>query len=60
MFSNKSSDILRIFCEACNVFGIRWTQPKPIYISVARAPDVAKLDTAVGPKSSAGSFPFLS
>jgi hypothetical protein len=59
-FSNRSSDILRIFCGACDAFGIRWTQATAIHISIARAPDVAKLDTVVGPKSSAGRLMFSS
>jgi hypothetical protein len=57
-FSNRSADILRIFCSACDAFGVRWTQPSAIHISVARASDVARLDEIVGRKSSAGSFPF--
>jgi hypothetical protein len=55
-FSNRSTDILRIFCNACDAFGVRWTQPTTIHISIARAPDVAKLDTVVGPKSAAGTL----
>jgi hypothetical protein len=57
-FSNRSTDILRIFCNACDAFGVRWTQPSAIHISVARAPDVAKLDEIVGLKSSAGNLAF--
>ena len=57
-FSNRSADILDIFCNACDAFGVRWTQPSAIHISVARAPDVAKLDGIVGLKSSAGNLVF--
>jgi hypothetical protein len=49
-FSNRSADILAIFCRACEDFGVRWRRMKAFAISVARAPDVAKLDTAIGPK----------
>jgi len=54
----RSADILHIFCNACDAFGVRWTQPSAIHISVARAPDVAKLDEIVGLKSSAGNLDF--
>jgi len=57
-FSNRSADILRIFSSACDAFGVRWTQPSAIHVSIARAPDVAKLDEIVGPKSSAGTLAF--
>lgn len=49
-FRNTSSDIRAIFCEACYDFGVHWTQSGPTTISVSRACDVARLDTAVGPK----------
>ena len=57
-FSNRSADILGIFCSACDAFGVRWTQPSAIHVSVARARDVARLDEIVGPKSSAGTLAF--
>jgi hypothetical protein len=50
LFSNRSRDILGIFCSACEAFGVSWTQPSFKHISVARARDVARLDTIVGPK----------
>lgn len=43
-FSNRSSDILNLFCWTCRLLGIRHTRPSPIAISIARRPDVAKLD----------------
>jgi hypothetical protein len=50
MFSNRSLDILRIFCRACEAFGVSWTQPSFKHISVARGRDVARLDAIIGPK----------
>lgn len=50
LFSNRSPDVLRIFCEACEAAGLSWTQPSFKHISVARARDVARLDEMVGPK----------
>jgi len=51
MFTNASTDILGIFTEALDTLGVHWTQTTPRTISVARRPDVAFLDTFVGPKS---------
>lgn len=49
-FSNLSTDILAIFCEACDLYGVRWTTaPRTIYVS--RKADVAGLDEVIGPKS---------
>jgi len=50
LFSNRSADILRIFCRACEVFGVSWTQPSFKHISVAKARDVARLDAIIGAK----------
>jgi hypothetical protein len=48
-FTNTSTDIRAIFCEACNLLGLRWTSAKrTIYVS--RKDDVALLDLFVGPK----------
>jgi hypothetical protein len=48
-FSNKSDDIRRIFCDACDLMGLRYTfAPRTIYIS--RKADVARLDEFIGPK----------
>ena len=49
-FSNRSTDVLRIFCRACEDFGVSWTRPSFKHISVARAGDVARLDVIVGAK----------
>jgi hypothetical protein len=50
MFSNRSLDIQALFCEACDRIGVHWTQSYKWSISVARAPDVARLDEFIGPK----------
>lgn len=48
-FSNVSDDIRRIFCDACDLLGLRWTvAPRTVYVS--RKDDVARLDEFVGPK----------
>jgi hypothetical protein len=48
-FTNKSSDICRIFCETCDVLALRWTAaPERIYVS--RKADVARMDEFIGPK----------
>jgi hypothetical protein len=49
-FSNLSSDIRRIFCEHCEMLGIRWTQSNQRNISVSHRDSVAILDSFVGPK----------
>ena len=49
-FSNLSADIRGIFCEHCDLLGIRWTQSNPRNISVAHRRSVAILDGFVGPK----------
>jgi hypothetical protein len=51
MFTNASTDILRIFTEALDLLGVHWTQTTPRDISVARREDVAFLDGFVGPKT---------
>lgn len=48
-FKQVSEDIRAIFCLACDLFGVRWTQARDtIYIS--RKADVARLDEFIGPK----------
>lgn len=49
-FSNLSSDIRELFCEYCDVLGIRWTQSNHRIISVSHRPSVARLDEFIGPK----------
>ena len=49
-FSNRSADILGIFCEACDLIGVHWTAaPHTVYVS--RKADVAWLDDIIGPKA---------
>jgi hypothetical protein len=50
-FSNLSEGIREIFCEHCELLGIRWTQSNPRNISVSHRRSVALLDEFVGPKS---------
>ncbi len=49
-FSNRSKDILELFCWTCQLLGISYTRPTAYVISIARRPDVARLDTQIGPK----------
>jgi hypothetical protein len=50
-FSNLSADIRAIFCEHCDLLGIRWTQSNPRNISVSHRNSVALVDQFVGPKA---------
>jgi Homeodomain-like domain len=43
-FSNRSSDILRLFTEACRRLELRPIRANQVTISIARRPDVARLD----------------
>ena len=49
-FCNRSLDIQRIFCDACDKLGVKWRQDGPWNISVARKEAVATMDRHVGPK----------
>jgi hypothetical protein len=49
-FANKSDDIKRIFCDACELMGLHWTASGEKTIYVSRKADVAVLDRFVGPK----------
>lgn len=49
-FVNSSDDIIDICTAALDRLGLRWTRPRNNSISVARAPDVRRLDELVGPK----------
>ena len=48
-FSNLSEDILALFCWACEMLGLRWTEAKQT-IYVSRKADVARMDEFIGPK----------
>jgi hypothetical protein len=50
-FSNRSADIKRIFCEACDLLGVEWRVMNRWDISVAKRASVARLDEFVGPKA---------
>jgi hypothetical protein len=50
-FTNYSEDIRRIFCEHCDLLGIRWSQSNPRNISISHRDSVALLDSFVGPKN---------
>jgi hypothetical protein len=49
-FSNRSDDIRRLFCDACDLLGVHWTQSNQWTISIARRKDVHYLDSFIGPK----------
>jgi len=49
-FTNYSTDIQRIFCDACDRLGIRWTRSNWRNISISHRESVALLDRFVGPK----------
>jgi hypothetical protein len=49
-FTNVSADIRGIFCEHCELLGIRWTQSNSRNISVSHKKSVAILEDVVGPK----------
>ncbi len=50
LFTNRSLDIQRIFCDTCDRLDIAWRQDGPWNISVARKEAVAIMDRHVGPK----------
>ena len=50
-FSNLSADIRRLFCEACERLGVRWTLSNPRNVSVSHRASVAILEEIVGPKA---------
>jgi hypothetical protein len=49
-FTNKSSDIMRLFTETLDAVGVDWKQPNSRNVSIARKASVALMDTHVGPK----------
>jgi len=50
-FTNRSTDILQIFRNACDSLGVTHRNSKPNTISIARREAVAALDTFIGPKA---------
>ena len=51
IFSNRSEDIKRLFCESCDALGIRWTRPSHKDIAIYRLESVARMDRFIGPKT---------
>lgn len=49
-FTQVSDDIRRLFCRSLTQLGIRYTWNDARNVSIARRPDVARLDEFVGPK----------
>jgi Homeodomain-like domain len=49
-FTQVSDDIKRLFCRSLTQLGIRYTWNDHKNVSIARRPDVARLDEFVGPK----------
>ncbi len=49
-FSNRSDDIRKLFCDACDLLGVEWKRWTRWHISVARRDSVALLDEHVGLK----------
>lgn len=50
LFSNRSADIRRIFCEACDRLEIEWRVMTKYDISIARRESIAMMYEFVGPK----------
>ncbi|MEU4171860.1 helix-turn-helix domain-containing protein [Streptomyces sp. NPDC026665] len=49
-FTNKSSDIMRLFTGTLDAVGVDWKQPNSRNVSIARKASVALMDAHVGPK----------
>jgi hypothetical protein len=49
-FTQVSTDIQAIFCDACDRLGITYSRSNPKTVSIARAESVARLDSFIGPK----------
>jgi hypothetical protein len=49
-FSNRSEDILRIFCDGLDALDIPWTRPSAHQIAIYRKEATARLDAFIGPK----------
>lgn len=50
-FSNRSEDIKRIYTDALDRLGVRWTRPCDRQIATYRKASVAILDEFIGPKA---------
>jgi hypothetical protein len=51
IFSNRSEDIKRLFCENCDALGIQWTRPSERENAIYRLQSVARMDQFIGPKT---------
>ncbi|MBI2205657.1 MAG: hypothetical protein HYU41_17575 [Candidatus Rokubacteria bacterium] len=56
-FKNHSTDILGLFTWACDLVGLRWRRANRVTISIARRPEVARLDAMFGVTSESPSQP---
>jgi hypothetical protein len=50
MFANVSDDIRALFCRTAELLGLHWTTANARNIAISRRPDVAYLDSFIGPK----------
>jgi hypothetical protein len=58
-FTNTSGDIIKLFCEACDLVGVKWTAKTKLSgenhpstdIYISRRKDVEYLDSVIGPKN---------
>ena len=50
-FKNRSEDILRLFCAACDAVGVHYTRSSATQVSVYSKASVTLLDEFIGPKS---------
>jgi len=50
-FSNRSADILGLFCATCDALGVRWTRSNHRNVSVTHRRSVALLDAYIGMKA---------
>jgi hypothetical protein len=50
-FSNRSEDILGLFCATCEQVGVRWTRSNHRNVSVSHRASVALLDAHIGMKA---------
>lgn len=51
MFSNESTDIMRLCQQALDLLDVPWRMPRSNALSVARREAVSRLDAFIGPKS---------
>jgi hypothetical protein len=49
-FTNASVDIRRLFTRTCDLLDVRWTKANVRDVHISRRPDVAYLDSFIGPK----------